>query len=46
MDAQRIADIKYLLHSTTLTLTEIAKRTGFATPSSLNHYCVKHLHFI
>lgn len=35
MDAQRIADIKYLLHSTTLTLTEIAKRTGFATPSSL-----------
>lgn len=45
MDAQRIADIKYLLHSTTLTLTEIAKRTGFATPSSLNHYCVKHLHF-
>lgn len=45
MDAQRIADIKYLLHSTTLTLTEIAKRTGFATPSSLSHYCVKHLHF-
>lgn len=45
INKQRIADIKYLLQSTSLTLAEIAKETGFATPSSFNHYCVKHLHF-
>ena len=45
IEVQWIADIKYLLQSTSLTLAEIAKRTGFATPSSFSHYCVKHLHF-
>lgn len=45
INEQRIADIKYLLQSTSLTLAEIAKKTGFATPSSFDHYCVKHLHF-
>ncbi len=45
IERERIADIKYLLQSTSLTLAEIAEKTGFATPCSFSHYCVKHLHF-
>ena len=44
INQQRKEDIKYLLKSPSLTLTEVARQSGFATPSSFSHYCMKHLH--